>query len=53
MDFTTMTDEELSNHLNVVLAEQERRQSLANIPGQIQELTNRFIAGGGNPEDLS
>lgn len=52
MDFTDLTDEELSAHLNEVLAEQERRQALAQIPEQIRELTAKYVAGGGNVEDL-
>lgn len=52
MDFTDLTDEELSAHLNEVLAEQERRQALAQIPEQIRDLTAKYIAGGGNLEDL-
>ena len=52
MDFTDLTDEELSAHLNEVLAEQERRQALAQIPEQIRDLTAKYVAGGGNVEDL-
>lgn len=52
MNFTDLTDEELSAHLNEVLAEQERRQALATIPDQIRELTAKYVDGGGNVEDL-
>lgn len=52
MDFSTMTDAQLSDHLNSVLAEQERRRALATIPAQIEELTAKYVAGGGNLEDL-
>lgn len=53
MNFETLTDTELSDHLNAVLAEQERRQALATIPAQITELAERFRAGGGDPAELS
>lgn len=53
MDLKAMTDTELSDHLNTVLAEQERRRALAQIPDQIAELTARYVAGGGDPADLS
>lgn len=52
MDFTTLTDEQLADHINSGLAEQERRQALTFIPGQIRELTAQYVAGGGNPADL-
>lgn len=52
MDFSTMTDEQLADHQNAVLAEQERRQALAQIPEQIRELTAKYVAGGGQVEDL-
>ncbi|RZU61731.1 hypothetical protein [Zhihengliuella halotolerans] len=52
MDLTTLTDEGLSDHLNAVLAEQERRAALVQIPEQITELHARFVACGGDPADL-
>ena len=52
MDFSTLNDEQLAEHLNDVLAEQERRRSLAVIPEQIRELTAKYVAGGGHVEDL-
>lgn len=52
MDLKLLTDEQLSDHLNSVLAEQERRKALAEIPEQIEELTAKYVAGGGNLEDL-
>lgn len=52
MDLKTMTDEQLSEQLNLVLAEQERRKALEQIPEQIRELTAKYVAGGGNAEDL-
>lgn len=53
MDLTTLTDAELSEHLNAVLAEQERRASLANIPAQISQLAATYVAGGGIRTDLN
>lgn len=47
MDLTTLTDEQLADHLNAVLAEQERRQRLAVVPQQIADLTARYVADGG------
>lgn len=53
MDLKVLTDDQLSDHLNEVLAEQERRKALAEIPAQIEELTAKYVAGGGNLEDLN
>lgn len=53
MDLAALTDEELSDHLNAVLAEQERRQALANIPDQIRDLTAKYVDGGGNIANLA
>lgn len=49
MDLTLMSDEELNNHLNDVLNEQERRKNIAQIPAQIAELKQKFTEGGGDP----
>lgn len=48
MEVSTLTNEELADHLNVVLAEQERRQDLATIPDQIRELKVKYLDGGGD-----
>lgn len=53
MDLKNLTDDELFDHLNGVLAEQERRRALADIPDQIRELTAKYVDGGGNADDLS
>lgn len=53
MDLTTLTDTELSDHLNTVLSEQERRAALFNIPAQISQLAATYVAGGGIRADLS
>lgn len=52
MDLTTLTDEQLAEHLNAVLAEQERRQRLAAMPAQIAEMAARYVADGGDRGDL-
>lgn len=49
MDLSTLTDEELDDSLNEILAEKERRQRLASIPNQVAELAKRFAADGGDP----
>lgn len=48
MNLTTLTDDELSDHLNAALAERERRASLASIPAQVTEMAERYAAGGGD-----
>lgn len=53
MNLATLTDTELSDHLNAVLTEQERRAALANIPGQISQLAATYEAGGGDKADLT
>lgn len=52
MDLKTLTDEELDQHRQEVLAEQERRQALATIPDQIAELARKYVDGGGDPGNL-
>lgn len=52
MDLSTLNDEELAQHLNYVITEQERRQALAIIPDQIVELREKFLAGGGDLAEL-
>lgn len=53
MELTTLTDDELTDHLNAVLNEQERRAALANIPAQISALAALYVAGGGIRTDLN
>lgn len=53
MEFSTLNDEQLAEHLNAVIAEQERRAAVANIPAQIAELTAKYLEGGGDPENLT
>lgn len=52
MNLENLTDEELDTLRTDVAIEQERRQALATIPDQIVELKEKFLAGGGRPEDL-
>lgn len=53
MDLKTLSDEELDQHRRDVLAEQERRAALEAIPAQIRDLADKYVAGGGNPDDLT
>ena len=54
MDFnlTTLTDEDLDALRVKSLMEQERRDNLAQIPAAIQELSAKYIEGGGDREEL-
>lgn len=52
MDLAALTDTDLADHLDAVLAEQERRAALANIPAQITSLAGRYTAGGGAMDTL-
>lgn len=52
MDLATLSDEELEQHYLAVLTEQERRQALATIPGQVAALSARFVDGGGDPAEI-
>lgn len=53
MNLADMTDAELDQHRRDVLTEQERRTNLAQIPSQIEDLRETYIAGGGDPADLT
>lgn len=50
MDLNLLTDEELDQSLNEILAEKERRQRLNDIPGQIALLSKAFVNDGGDPQ---
>ena len=50
---TGYDDEKLEALRLAVLIEQERRQALANIPGQILMLAGQYVDGGGEIGDLS
>lgn len=47
------TDELLDELRKTVLNEQERRENLARIPAQVEQLANTFKAGGGDPVKLT
>ncbi|UNX54072.1 hypothetical protein MF406_14135 [Georgenia sp. TF02-10] len=53
MDLKALTDDDLNALRVEVLTEQERRADLAGIPQQVADLTARFVAGGGDPADLT
>ena len=53
MAFDNMTDEQLADHLNAVITEQERRARLAAVPAQIRDLATRYLEDGSNPAELS
>ena len=52
MEYKNLTDEELEEARTAILAEQERRANLAQIPVTIQELAAKYKEGGGNQEEL-
>lgn len=52
MDLKALSDDELDQLRTEVQIEQERRKALEQIPEQIRELTAKYIAGGGQVEDL-
>ena len=52
MSLKEMSDEDLDALRVDVLREQERRDSLSKIPGQIVELREKYVSGGGDPDDL-
>lgn len=43
-----LSDEDLSSHLNAVLAEQERRARLASAPATIAQIAARYTEDGGD-----
>lgn len=53
MDLTTLSDDELTTHLNEVLHEQERRQRLATAPQQVTQIAQAYIADGGDLATLT
>lgn len=52
MDLKTLSNSELSQLRSDVMAEQDRREDLATIPGQITELKQKYVDGGGDPKEL-
>lgn len=52
MDLRTLTDEELDQHRRDVLAEQERRQRIADTPSRVADLVAAYEADGGDRDAL-
>lgn len=52
MDYKQLTDEQLDEARTAILAEQERRANLAQIPATIQELAAKYTDGGGDRATL-
>ena len=52
MDLRTLTDEELDQHRRDVLAEQERRQRIADTPSRVADLAAAYAADGGDRDTL-
>ena len=52
MDYKDFTDEQLDEARQAILAEQERRSNLTQIPATIQELATKYTEGGGDREEL-
>ena len=53
MDYKTLTDEQLQTERQNIMDEIARRNDLADIPKQAEELALRFEALGGNKSDLA
>jgi len=47
-ELANLSDDELSNLLNAVLSEQERRQRMARVPSQIAAMTKQYVEDGGD-----
>ena len=50
MDLTTLTDEQLDELRRDILAEQERRAKVADLPDQLAAMTRDAVAAGCDPE---
>ena len=53
MDYKTLTDEQLQTERQNIMDEITRRNDLADIPKQAEEMALRFEALGGNKSDLA
>ena len=51
--FEQFDDLQLADHLNAVIAEQERRARLAAVPAQIRDLATRYLEDGSDPSELT
>lgn len=52
MDYRELSDEELEAAAQGIALERERRANLLSLPGQIANLTERYLADGGDPAEL-
>lgn len=52
MNLNDLSDNDLDALRVDVLVEHERRENLAQIPDQITELREKYVSGGGDPDDL-
>lgn len=51
-DFTNYDDEKLDAARTAILAEQERRQRLANVPTEVAAMAQRYVEDGGDKAEL-
>lgn len=51
--FENYDDDKLEAARLAVLTEQERRQRLAQIPDQVEQLARTYLESGGDPADLT
>lgn len=52
-DYRDCDDETLDEHRRAVLAEQQRRENLAQIPEQVRVLAQAYRDGGGDEQALT
>lgn len=52
MNLEELTDDELDQLRVDILNEQERRANLLRIPGQMSDLIDKYVQGGGDKADL-
>ena len=52
MDCKKLTDDELKEYRIAIMAEEERRASLAEIPATVANLAAKYAEGGGDREAL-
>lgn len=53
MDYTTLTDEELTQAEQDILNERERRRDLVNLPIQIEAMTQKLTKARGKGKGLN
>ena len=52
-DVKDLDDEQLEALRQIVVSDQERRENLMRIPGQIKELAEKYREGGGAERELT